>query len=111
MAAAEELQRPLDGLGHSIAARNFYVNDASGTNDQAVGWGRDGSGNLTAFDPVTGTKTLAQLAAGGGGAAFAPRVISAAVTIPEDSVLVTHDLVIEDGATLTIEDGAVLVLV
>jgi hypothetical protein len=107
--AADELQRLLDGLTNAIAALNFYVNPASGVNDSTVGFGRDVSNNLTLFDAVTGTKTLAQLAAGGGGSAT-PRIITGTTSIAANTIMVHHDVDIADGATLAVGDGAELIL-
>lgn len=55
---------PADVNEDALEARGFYVqNDSS--RDSLVLMSRDDSNNITFTDPVTGTKTLAQLAAGG----------------------------------------------
>lgn len=107
--ASDELQRDLDALAKQVAALKFQINPASGVRDNAVGIERDGSSNLVLFDSVTGSKTLAQLAAGG--ASYPLRVLTGATSVPSNSVLVNHDVLVSDGASLTVGDGGALVLV
>lgn len=107
--ATDELQRAFDALVNAVAAINFLVNDVTGTNDGAVGLGRDGSGNLTLFDSVTGSKTLASLAAGGGSAGVA-KTVSGALSIPSGNLYFHKDIAIADGSTVAIGDGAELAL-
>jgi hypothetical protein len=59
---------------------------------------------------VTGSKTLAEVAASGGGSATS-RTIAGTVTVAANTVMVNHDVTVGNGAALVIEDGAALILV
>lgn len=60
------LPQPVNTATDSVSANAVYV-QTSATPDTSVGISRDVSSNLVLTDVVTGSKTLAELAAGGGG--------------------------------------------
>ena len=62
----EGFEAPVNINTGSLAAAGFYPQNAS-SGDYAAGIYRDASGNLVLKDALAGTKTLSQLAAGGGG--------------------------------------------
>jgi hypothetical protein len=62
----EGFEAPVNINTGSLAAAGFYPQNAT-SGDYAAGIYRDASGNLVLKDALAGTKTLSQLAAGGGG--------------------------------------------
>lgn len=64
--AGEEFEEPINPNSDELQVRGIHIQGTTGV-DSTVGLGRDGTNHLTLFDAVTGSKTLAQLAAGGSG--------------------------------------------
>ena len=62
----EGYEEPVDSEVDGLAARGFFPQNGATPNEDA-GVEKDGSGHLTFKDAITGTKTLAQLAASGTG--------------------------------------------
>lgn len=107
--SVEGYEEPFNRNADAVDVRGVYVqNDTS--NDAAVLVDRDASDNLTFTDPVAGTKTLAQLAAGGGGTVYAPQSISSDTTVTANCTWFQHDVTIASGINLTVADGADLMV-
>lgn len=62
----EWLNNPIDPVDDALDARGVYMQSTSSADTTVCVWRENGTDDLTFKDPVAGTYTLTQLAAGGG---------------------------------------------
>lgn len=104
------LPQPVNTATDSVAANAVYVQNST-TPDTNVGISRDVGNNLVLTDSVSGSYTLATLAAGGGGLTNWTEAVSTAApnaTVPVDSFTATNAATDVDAALVAKNAGATL---